>query len=140
MSEESDLDVFSGVAQKRKRSTRRIEDSGSSSDSPFEQRRAHKRVLVSDICQLSTLCLSSQFIIITSAVCSLKIKICKTKFLYFLLMRVCCLTLRDKHRLKVFENSVLRRMFRPNTEEEKRRWRKLHKGTRLSITPRRCGK
>jgi hypothetical protein len=47
MSEESDLDALNCVIPKRKRSTRRIEDSGSSSDSPFEQRRAHKRVLVS---------------------------------------------------------------------------------------------
>jgi hypothetical protein len=72
MSEESDVDVFGCVIQKRKRSTRRIEDSGSSSDSPFEQRRAHKRVLVSDISELSTLCFSSQFLIIPSAICSCK--------------------------------------------------------------------
>jgi hypothetical protein len=61
MSEESDLEVFNRVI--RKRSARRIEDSGSSSDSPFEQRRAHKRVLVSDISRLSALWFSSQFLI-----------------------------------------------------------------------------
>jgi PHD and RING finger domain-containing protein 1 len=40
MSEESDQNVFSHVTQKRKRSTRRMEDSGSSSSS-----RPHKRVV-----------------------------------------------------------------------------------------------
>jgi hypothetical protein len=33
--------------------------------------------------------------------------------------------LREEHRLKVFENSVLRRIFGPKREEE-RSWRKLH--------------
>jgi hypothetical protein len=46
MSDESDIDV-TYVARKGKR-TSRIEDSGSSSDSPFEQHKKRKRVLVSN--------------------------------------------------------------------------------------------
>jgi hypothetical protein len=36
------------------------------------------------------------------------------------------LTLREGHRLKVFENRVLRRIFRPKRVEMTRDWRKLH--------------
>jgi hypothetical protein len=36
------------------------------------------------------------------------------------------LTLRKEHRLRVFENSVLRRIFGPKTEEVIGGWRKLH--------------
>jgi hypothetical protein len=35
------------------------------------------------------------------------------------------LTLREEHRLRVFENSVLRRIFAPKREEHGS-WRKLH--------------
>jgi hypothetical protein len=35
------------------------------------------------------------------------------------------LTLREEHRLRVFENSVLRRIFGPKMEEDGS-WRKLH--------------
>jgi hypothetical protein len=35
------------------------------------------------------------------------------------------LTLREEHRLRVFENSVLRRIFGPKREEDGS-WRKLH--------------
>jgi hypothetical protein len=35
------------------------------------------------------------------------------------------LTLREEHRLKVFENSVLRKIFGPRREEDES-WRKLH--------------
>jgi hypothetical protein len=51
MSDESDIDVMSFVSRKGKRSSR-IEDSGSSSDSPVEQRKKRKRVLVSNFCNL----------------------------------------------------------------------------------------
>jgi PHD and RING finger domain-containing protein 1 len=44
MSDESDIDVMNFVSRKGKRSSR-IEDSGSSSDSPVEQRKKHKGVL-----------------------------------------------------------------------------------------------
>jgi hypothetical protein len=36
------------------------------------------------------------------------------------------LTLREEHRLRVFENRVLRGIFGPNRDEVIRRWRKLH--------------
>jgi hypothetical protein len=36
------------------------------------------------------------------------------------------LTLREKHRLRVFENRVLRRIFGPKRNEVTGGWRKLH--------------
>jgi hypothetical protein len=36
------------------------------------------------------------------------------------------LTLREEHRLKVFENRVPRRIFGPKRDEVTREWRKLH--------------
>jgi hypothetical protein len=36
------------------------------------------------------------------------------------------LTLREEHRLRVFENRVLRRIFGPKSDEVTREWRKLH--------------
>jgi hypothetical protein len=36
------------------------------------------------------------------------------------------LTLREGHRLRVFENRVLRRIFRPQSDEVTGEWRKLH--------------
>ena len=36
------------------------------------------------------------------------------------------LTLREEHRLRMFENRVLRRIFGPKKDEVKREWRKLH--------------
>jgi hypothetical protein len=35
-------------------------------------------------------------------------------------------TLREKHRLRVFENRVLRRIFGPKRDEVTDEWRKLH--------------
>ena len=37
------------------------------------------------------------------------------------------LTLSQEHRLRVFENGVLRKMFGPKGDEVKNEWRKLHK-------------
>jgi hypothetical protein len=37
------------------------------------------------------------------------------------------LTLKEEHRLRVFENRVLRRIFRPKMDEVTGEWRKLHK-------------
>jgi hypothetical protein len=37
-------------------------------------------------------------------------------------------TLREEHRLRVFENRVLRRIFGPKREEVTGEWRKLHRG------------
>jgi hypothetical protein len=36
------------------------------------------------------------------------------------------LTLREKHRLRVFENRVLRRIFESKTDQVTGGWRKLH--------------
>ena len=36
------------------------------------------------------------------------------------------LTLREEHRLRVFENRVLRRVFGPKRDEVTGEWRKLH--------------
>jgi hypothetical protein len=36
------------------------------------------------------------------------------------------LTLREEHRLRVFENRVLRRIFGPKRDEVRGEWRKLH--------------
>jgi hypothetical protein len=36
------------------------------------------------------------------------------------------LTLREDHRLRVFENRVLRKIFGPERDEVTREWRKLH--------------
>jgi hypothetical protein len=36
------------------------------------------------------------------------------------------LTLREEHRLRVFENRVLRKIFGPKRSEIKTDWRKLH--------------
>jgi hypothetical protein len=38
------------------------------------------------------------------------------------------LTLREEHRLRVFENRVLRRIFGAKRDEETGEWRKLHNG------------
>jgi hypothetical protein len=53
---------------------------------------------------------------------NLKIKIYKTW----------TLTLREEHRLRVFENRVLRRIFGPKREEDGS-WRKLHNDELLSL-------
>jgi len=36
------------------------------------------------------------------------------------------LTLREKHRSRLFENRVLRRIFGPKRDEVRREWRGLH--------------
>jgi hypothetical protein len=58
---------------------------------------------------------------------NLKIKIYKTVILPIVLYgcETGCLTLREEHRLRVFENRVLRRIFGPKREEDGS-WKKLH--------------
>jgi hypothetical protein len=58
---------------------------------------------------------------------NLKIKIYKTVILPIVLYwcETWSLNLREEHRLRVFENSVLRIIFGPKREED-RSWRKLH--------------
>jgi hypothetical protein len=44
------------------------------------------------------------------------------------------LTLREEHRLRVFDNRVLRRIFGSKRDEEREReWRKLHNGKLLNL-------
>jgi hypothetical protein len=58
---------------------------------------------------------------------SLKIKICKTVILPVVLYEyeTWSLTLREEHRLRVFENGVLREIFGPKREEDDS-WGKLY--------------
>jgi hypothetical protein len=58
---------------------------------------------------------------------TIKIKIYKTVILPVVLhgCETWSLTLKEEHRLRVFENRVLRRIFGPKREED-RSWRKLH--------------
>jgi hypothetical protein len=59
---------------------------------------------------------------------NLKIIICKTIILLVVLYgcETWSLTLREEHRLRVFENRVLRRIFGPKRDEMTGEWRKLH--------------
>jgi hypothetical protein len=64
----------------------------------------------------------------------LKIKIYKIIILPVVLYgcKTCSLTLREEHRLRVFENRVLRRIFGPKREEDGL-WRKLHNDERHGL-------
>jgi hypothetical protein len=57
-----------------------------------------------------------------------KVKIYKTIILPVVLYgcETCSLTLRDEHRLRVFDNRVLRRIFGPKRDEVTGEWSKLH--------------
>jgi hypothetical protein len=59
---------------------------------------------------------------------NVKIKIYKTIIVPVVLYgcETWSLTLREEHRLRVFENRVLRRIFGPKRDEVTRDWRKLH--------------
>jgi hypothetical protein len=59
---------------------------------------------------------------------NIKIRIYKTVILPVVLYgyETWSLTLREEHRLRVFENRVLRRIFGPKRNEVTGRWRKLH--------------
>jgi hypothetical protein len=59
---------------------------------------------------------------------NLKIRIYKTIILPVVLYgcETWCLTLREEHRLRVFEKRVLRRIFGPKKDEVTGEWRKLH--------------
>jgi hypothetical protein len=43
------------------------------------------------------------------------------------------ITLREEHRLRVFKNRVLRRIFEPKRDEETGGWRKLHNEELLNL-------
>jgi hypothetical protein len=57
-----------------------------------------------------------------------KVKIYKTIILLFVLYgcETLSLTLREEHRLRAFENTVLKRIFGPKRDEVTGEWRKLH--------------
>jgi hypothetical protein len=59
---------------------------------------------------------------------NVKVKIHKTIILPLVLYgcETWYLTLREEHRLRVFENRVLRRIFGPKRDEVAGEWRKLH--------------
>jgi hypothetical protein len=59
---------------------------------------------------------------------NVKIRIYKTIILPVVLYRceTWSLTLREEHRLRVFESGVLRRIFGPKRDEVTGGWRKLH--------------
>jgi hypothetical protein len=59
---------------------------------------------------------------------NVKVKIYKTIILLVVLYgcETWSLTLREEHRLRVFENRVLRRIFGPKRDEVTGKWRKLH--------------
>jgi hypothetical protein len=59
-----------------------------------------------------------------------KVKIYKTIILPVVLYgcETWSLSLREEHRLRVFENTVLRRISGPKTDEVTGKWKKLHSG------------
>jgi hypothetical protein len=59
---------------------------------------------------------------------NVKIRICKTVILPLVLhgCKTWSLTFREEHRLRVFENRVLRRIFGSKRDEVTGGWRKLH--------------
>jgi hypothetical protein len=61
---------------------------------------------------------------------NIRVKIYKTIILPVVLYgcETWSLTLREEHRLNVFENRVLRRIFGPKRDEVTGQWRKLHSG------------
>jgi hypothetical protein len=61
---------------------------------------------------------------------NLKVKIYKTIILPVVLYGcgTWSLTLREEHKLRVFENRVLRRICGPKRDEVMGEWRKLHRG------------
>jgi hypothetical protein len=61
---------------------------------------------------------------------NVKFKIQKTTILPVVLYgyETCSVTLHKEHRLRVYENRVLKRIFAPKREKVTGEWRKLHSG------------
>ena len=82
------------------------------------------------ILKLGNACYHSVQNILSSSLLSknLTIKICRTIILPVVLYgcETWSLTLREEHRLRVFENRVLRRIFGPKRDGVTGEWRKLH--------------
>jgi hypothetical protein len=68
---------------------------------------------------------------------NLKVKIYKTIVLPVVLYgcETWSLTLREGHRLEMFENRVLRRIFGPKGDEVTEEWRELHNGELQNLYP-----
>ena len=68
--------------------------------------------------------------LLTSSLLSKNLKIRVHRTIILLVVLYGCetwsLTLRKECRLRVFENRVLKRIFRPKKDEVKGEWRKLH--------------
>jgi hypothetical protein len=69
--------------------------------------------------------------LLSSRLLSKKVKIRIYKTIIFAVVLYDCktwsLTLREEHRLRVFENRVLRKIFGPKRDEVTGEWRKMHK-------------
>jgi predicted ABC-class ATPase len=68
---------------------------------------------------------------------NLKVKIYRTTILPVVLYgcETWSLTLREERKLRVFENKVLRRIFRPRRDEVTGDWRRLHNEELMICTP-----
>jgi hypothetical protein len=70
------------------------------------------------------------FTVLSSRLLSINVKIKIYKTIILLVVLYGCktwsVTLREEHRLRVFKNRVLRRIFGPNRDEVTEDWRKLH--------------
>jgi hypothetical protein len=68
--------------------------------------------------------------LLSSRLLSINVKIKKYKTIILSVVLYGCetlsLTLREEHRLRIFENRVLRRIFGPKRDEVTGGWRKLH--------------
>jgi hypothetical protein len=66
--------------------------------------------------------------VLSPAVKNVKVRIYKTIILFVVLYwcETWSLTLREEHKLRVFENMVLRRIFGPKRDQVMGGWRKLH--------------
>jgi hypothetical protein len=66
---------------------------------------------------------------------SVNVKVYKTTILQFVLCgcETRSLIFKEEHRLRVFENRVLRRIFGPKREEVTEEWRKLHNEELLNL-------
>jgi hypothetical protein len=74
-------------------------------------------------------CCHSMQYLLPSCWLSKNLKVKKYRNIIFPVVYGCeiwSLTLREEHRLGVFENRVLRRIFGPKRDEVKGEWRKLH--------------
>jgi hypothetical protein len=95
-----------------------------------DQNRMHEEIK-SRLNSGNACCHSVQSLLSSSLLCrKVKVKIYKTIILPVALYgcETWSLTLRENHRLRVFENRVLRRIFGPKRDEVTGEWRKLHNG------------